>query len=97
MARGKLELADPDSKPHNAHADRGILHTVSNEGHTASARRQAGKGSGRFGSAPGPGARCSGSKQASSRAFSAGQSMPVPIKTNSCRRSPQGSAQCCAM
>ena len=61
--------------------------------HAASDRRHWGNGSARSGSTSGPGARSSGTSTDSSVHFSAGQSIPAPMKTISCRRSPHGSCQ----
>jgi hypothetical protein len=61
----------------------------------SSTRRQPGKGSDRSsGRTSGLGATTAGTRQPSSNDFKAGQSMSAPIKTSSCRRSPQGSDQC---
>ena len=59
----------------------------------ASARRHSGKGSGRSRNAPGSNPVSGPMSAPSSAAVIAARSIPEPMNTSSCRRSPNGSAQ----
>ena len=78
----------------NADSNRSILQNLLPHRHAAcSDTRQSGKGSEKLGKASNDCANSSDTSAPSNRALMFSQSMPEPMKTISCRLSPQGSCQ----